>query len=111
MEFHTLIKEFKDYMENQGLLCINSIIPDGKIHRFHVAGDKLHSINGWYFLNACFKRGAFGNWRTGEKYKWSGHPSSSSAEYTRYKQHLNNFLISQQDVQKKSCCSSKRIMG
>lgn len=44
---------------------------DGKLHRFHVDGDKRGSRNGWAALHvdrvAC---GAFGHWRTGRQSTW-----------------------------------------
>ncbi|MGX8784330.1 toprim domain-containing protein [Legionella pneumophila] len=110
MDLHALINEFKKHMENMGLSCTNCIIPDGKIHRFHVAGDKIHSNNGWYFLSTLFKRGVFGSWRTGEKYAWCcKHLHSLSPEYSRYKQHLNNLLINQQAVQRKAAIRAKKL--
>ena len=49
-------------------------LPDGRIHRFHVEGDKRGSRNGWYVLNidgSDVAYGAYGNWKTGEKQTWT----------------------------------------
>lgn len=47
-------------------------ISDGKIHRFHVPGDKPGSRNGWYVLWLDgIAAGCFGSWRTGSKIPWS----------------------------------------
>ena len=58
-------------MSSHGLAS-NEIIPDGRIHRFHVSGDRPGSKNGWYVLYADgeIPAGAFGSWKTGESYKW-----------------------------------------
>ena len=48
------------------------IVTDGRLQRFHIKGDRAGTRNGWYvlFSDPIFA-GAFGNWRTGEKYNWS----------------------------------------
>lgn len=47
-------------------------IPNGKIHRFHVPGDRAGSRNGWYVLRldgiAC---GVFGSWKVHGSRIWS----------------------------------------
>ena len=44
-------------------------VPDGKIHRFHVAGDKPGSLNGWYLLFADpIATGCFGSPKAGGVY-------------------------------------------
>lgn len=48
------------------------IVSDGRLHRFHIKGDRPGTRNGWYVLfSEPIFAGAFGNWRTGEKYNWS----------------------------------------
>jgi putative DNA primase/helicase len=46
--------------------------PDGTIRRFHVAGDKQGSLNGWYllFLDGIAS-GCFGSWKAGTSHTWS----------------------------------------
>ncbi len=45
--------------------------PDGKVHRYRVAGDKAGSRNGWAVLNDGPQPfGAFGSWRTSESHTW-----------------------------------------
>lgn len=46
--------------------------PDGTIHRFHIAGDKQVSLNGWYllFLDGIAS-GCFGSWKAGTSHTWS----------------------------------------
>ncbi len=41
---------FKNAIANVGLSTRDTIIPDGKLHRFNIQGDKLGSKNGWYVL-------------------------------------------------------------
>ncbi|SFL11317.1 hypothetical protein [Azotobacter beijerinckii] len=39
---------------------------DGKIHRFHVHGDKPGPLNGWYILRVDrTASGCFGSWKVG----------------------------------------------
>ena len=49
------------------------LIADGRIHRFHVPGDRAGSLNGWYVLHGDARpAGRFGSWKTGGSYSWSG---------------------------------------
>lgn len=45
---------------------------DGRIHRFHIQGDRKGTLNGWYVLNTNghIDWGAFGNHKTGLKESW-----------------------------------------
>lgn len=56
-------------------------IPDGKIHRFHVPGDRTGSRNGWYVLHldglAC---GAFGSWKASGSQTWSSRQPADHLE-------------------------------
>lgn len=61
-----------DAMRAYGLAPVNAdIVPDGRIHRYRVDGDKEGSKNGWHaiYLNPT-PHGAFGSWRTGETHTW-----------------------------------------
>lgn len=65
------VHSFENYMRSQKLAVKGSVINDGLIHRFHVAGDKLGSLNGWYVLHSNeISYGAFGSWRTGFSATW-----------------------------------------
>lgn len=47
------------------------LIPDGKLRRYRVEGDKPGSANGWYVLHAHpMLAGAFGSWKTGDSHNW-----------------------------------------
>lgn len=46
-------------------------MPDGRLVRFRVDGDKPGSRNGWVVLHGgAVEAGAFGSWRTGESHTW-----------------------------------------
>jgi putative DNA primase/helicase len=64
--------QFRQAMERDGLLCVDDICADGKIHRFTPPGDKAGSKGGWYKLHMDFPpSGAFGYWKSGLSSKWS----------------------------------------
>ena len=47
------------------------LVPDGKLRRYRVEGDKAGSANGWYVLHEHpIMAGAFGSWKTGESHNW-----------------------------------------
>ena len=47
------------------------LVPDGKLRRYRVEGDKAGSTNGWYVLHSHpILAGAFGSWKTGESHNW-----------------------------------------
>lgn len=77
------VDQFRLAMREQGIETTAEIIPDGKLHRFHVNGDARGSLNGFYCLHydekpagifGCNKR--FGNehkfnWQANAKVEWS----------------------------------------
>ncbi len=71
-----LIEEFRGAMAEKGIVTVDGIIADGKIHRVHVEGDRKSQRNGWYALHIDGKpNGVFGcNKRYGTdcKFTWSG---------------------------------------
>jgi putative DNA primase/helicase len=86
----TAIDAFRESMADYGLHCPDTIIPDGKIHRFHVAGDKAGTRNGWYVLYGGdgVPAGAFGSWKLGgETFNWCAKSlkSLSDAEQEQWK--------------------------
>lgn len=59
------------------------LIPDGRIHRYRVQGDKAGSTNGFYVLHESpMPCGAFGSWKTGETHSWrdDSHKPQTPAE-------------------------------
>lgn len=70
---------FRNAMLDAGLTPPDAIHADGRMHRFHVEGDKRGSKNGWYVLHIDRRpSGAFGSWRAGATQTWSadGQPMS-----------------------------------
>jgi putative DNA primase/helicase len=64
------LEGFREAILDQLGFAPKHIIGDGKIHRFatSISG---RDCAGWYkFHDDEFPAGAFGDWRTGEKYKW-----------------------------------------
>lgn len=65
-------EKFALAMASAGLEPVKPIaLPEGKLVRFRVAGDKAGSRNGWAVYHAHpVAGGAFGSWRTGESHTW-----------------------------------------
>lgn len=73
----------------------DGIIPDGRLHRFRVEGDKAGSRNGWYiFYTEGIPAGAFGSWRTGMTFKWCAKSQASMTTLER-KTYLNRMKCAQ----------------
>ena len=50
------------------------LIPDGRLRRYRVEGDKPGSANGWAVLHdGVIQSGAFGSWKTGATHTWRQH--------------------------------------
>jgi len=77
-----IIMQFYDQLQAAGLAPskISELVPDGKLHRFHVPGDKVGSRNGWYvlFLDKI-PAGSAGSWRTGQRVDWYHRKSLSDS--------------------------------
>lgn len=59
-------------MAAAGIITRDKIFPDGRIHRFHVEGDRQRSRNGWYVLQFDpYPTGNFGSWKLGLSQPWS----------------------------------------
>jgi putative DNA primase/helicase len=78
---------FRQAMQTAGIETDAAIIADGTLQRFHVAGDRSGSKNGWYVLHAddpaagqfgCFKRGISETWSA------KAYTTLSPEEKTRY---------------------------
>ena len=62
-------------MEAAGLASLRALdlVPDGKLRRYRVVGDKPGSNNGWLVAHeAPVPCAAFGSWRTGAMHHWRG---------------------------------------
>ncbi len=75
------LMQFTNAIQETGITPPNSIIADGKIHRFSSNG-KAKDESGWYvFHSDGIAAGSFGDWRTGESKTWcaeSGHQLTPS---------------------------------
>jgi putative DNA primase/helicase len=68
----TNIESFLCHMHLSGLETNDLIIADGRLHRFHVLGDRRGSQNGWYILYPDFPLiGIFGCWKRHLRRIWS----------------------------------------
>ncbi|MDO3620223.1 phage/plasmid primase, P4 family [Ralstonia pseudosolanacearum] len=71
-----VVGQFRDAMAEQGIVIIGEIVADGRLHRYHVDGDKRGQRNAWAILHIDDKpAGAFGcNRRYGNdhKFTWTG---------------------------------------
>lgn len=64
--------EFLNAMAAAGLAPVKPLaLPEGRIVRFRVQGDKAGSRNGWAVLHQHpIPAGVFGSWKTGEQHTW-----------------------------------------
>ncbi|MGA4191076.1 toprim domain-containing protein [Ralstonia nicotianae] len=72
---HDAVAQFRDAMAAQGIVVTDEIIADGRLHRYHVDGDKKGQRNAWAILHFDDKpAGAFGcnrRYGTDQKFTWS----------------------------------------
>lgn len=82
----SIIQQFHEYISAHGILFRSEIIPDGKLHRFHIEGHKCGTRNGAYILYAdkC-PAGWFMDYKTGISQTWRS-SSGSRVSYTLIKQ-------------------------
>lgn len=65
------VQNFNAALDSAGLATKDKIIPDGKLHRFTVKGDKAGTKNGWYVLYGDgLPAGAFGCWKRQISESW-----------------------------------------
>lgn len=87
-----MVNDFLAAIAAAGLAPIKPIeLPEGRIVRFRVAGDKSGSRNGWaIFHSHPIAAGAFGSWKTGEQHTWrsTSNEVTTPAERTELKRKL-----------------------
>jgi len=83
---YAVIDQFRQAMQAAGIHYYGEIIADGSLHRFHIDGHKLHSLNGAYTLHVdgC-PAGFFQDFKTGISQTWSSR-SNSRVSYSLIKQ-------------------------
>jgi putative DNA primase/helicase len=65
------IESFKKQMALDGIVTQQEIIIDGELHRVHVDGDSIGSLNGWYVLYSDnVPGGAYGCWKRNINKTW-----------------------------------------
>ncbi|MCE9508325.1 MAG: toprim domain-containing protein [Alphaproteobacteria bacterium] len=87
----TEVARFLQVMEAAGLKNHSSLYMDGKLHRFHVEGDKSGTKNGWYIIFwGDVKMMIFGCWRRGIKERWYAKDphSMTPEEQEKWKQQM-----------------------
>ena len=97
--------DLRNYASKVGVTLPEIIVDSGEIQRFHVRGEKRGSSNGWYIFNSTHNvcRGVFGNWRTGEYFKWS----STSADRIS----VQDLYLSNQAIKKQAVARAKRALA
>ncbi|MCO1381791.1 toprim domain-containing protein [Burkholderia multivorans] len=89
------IEQFRSAMREKGIETGDELIADGRIHRFHVEGDRKGSRNGWAILHLDGRpAGAFGcarKYGIDTKFTWSAEKSTQKltpAERRAYRERI-----------------------
>jgi len=96
------IDYFKNKMASDGIIIQEKIIADGKLHRFHIEGDKHSSRNGWYVLYPDgLPSGVFGNWKSSISSKWCAKPSNkmTATEWNAQSKKMENLRYQRDEAQ------------
>lgn len=80
--------EFLNAIAAAGLAPVKPIeLPEGKLVRYRVEGDKAGSRNGWAVLHRLpIPAGAFGSWKTGEQHTWRATTNETATPAERAEQ-------------------------
>ncbi|WP_022975326.1 toprim domain-containing protein [Nevskia ramosa] len=69
--FGEVVDAFRAALRSAGLDTDAAIQADGRLHRFHVDGDRRGTVNGWYILHVDgVPAAAFGHWKSGIGGTW-----------------------------------------
>lgn len=80
-----IVDQFRQAMLEHGIHYRGPIIPDGKLHRFHIEGHRMDSRNGAYLFHGDERpAGYFEDFRAGVKGTWSVSRSMSAADARRF---------------------------
>lgn len=110
------IESFKNQMALDGIVTQDIIIADGALHRFHVDGDSIGSLNGWYILYGDnVPAGAYGCWKRSINKTWCS-KSKDTMTHEQWSEHLDRIKAAQEkqvkeklEVQAKARETSKII--
>ena len=99
------VQTFCQAMNDAGVGTTDQIIPDGKLHRCRVDGDKPGTRNGWYVLHLDPPvSGQFGSWRMGVSKTWCalGRDRLTSSELEAIRQRIDaSRQARQQEIERK----------
>lgn len=66
-----VVDSFRAVLRAAGLETDDLIHADGRLHRFHVEGDRRGTVNGWYVLHMdSIQAAAYGHWKSGIGGTW-----------------------------------------
>ena len=93
VNYAVLIPTMGDAMRAAGLSPFKALdlVPDGKLRRYRIEGDKAGSLNGWFVLHGQpVLAGAFGSWKTSETHTWreAGAKTMTPEEREAMRQHM-----------------------
>lgn len=87
--------DFFAAMRAAGLEPAKSLdLPEGRLVRYRVAGDKPGSRNGWAVFYGDTGHGVFGSWRTGEQHAW--HDDQAPMDTTQRAERRRQWQAAQQ---------------
>ena len=92
---NSTIEQFRQAIATAGLTPPETIIDDGKIHRFSTTG-KPRDDSGWYILhNDSMAAGVFGGWREGMQSSWCAKSDTAMTETEReaYRQRIRAMQV------------------
>jgi putative DNA primase/helicase len=84
---YSVIEQFRSAMQDAGIHHTGEIIADGKLHRFHIEGQKKCTKNGAYVLHLDgHPAGWFMDYKTGLSQRWKSSANASKAPFTLARQ-------------------------
>lgn len=105
---HSAIVQFRQAMQSAGIYYSGEIIPDGKLHRFHIEGHKRSSLNGAYTLHIDgHPAGWYMDYTTGLSQTWKN-SSGSHASYALTKQIKETKLEREAEIRQKQAEAAKK---
>ncbi|QXL83268.1 toprim domain-containing protein [Comamonas sp. NLF-1-9] len=92
VNFDAALQELRAAMRVRGVepFAALDLVPDGRLRRFRVVGDKPGSRNGWLVLHDAPLAAVFGSWKFGSTHTWSPRRATpcSPAEYAAMRERL-----------------------
>lgn len=105
---HSAIDQFRQAIKAAGIHYSGEIIPDDKLHRFHIAGHKQGSKSGAHILHADKHRaGYFQDFKTGFSQTWRN-SSGARVSYALIKQIKEVKLQHEAEIHQKHAEAAKK---